>query len=169
MTKTPRRGRMRLVPYVSVALAQRLAAFCGASGVTESAAVEAALRQYLDHSGDATLLLRRLDRLGRAGARTQRDLELLSETFAIWLKLWFAHTPSIAEDAKRSARMTAESRYKQFVEHVAEQFSGGRRFLDDLPRESLADDTELTTLTQPSATTRGAYSAEQSAGNTGEP
>jgi hypothetical protein len=39
--------------------------------------------------------------------------------------------------------MNAESRYEQFVRHVAEQFSAGGRFLDDLPRESIADDAEL--------------------------
>ena len=39
--------------------------------------------------------------------------------------------------------MAAENRYRQFVDHVGEQFSGGKRFLDDLPRESLAEDSEL--------------------------
>jgi hypothetical protein len=37
----------------------------------------------------------------------------------------------------------AESRYRQFVEHVSEEFSGGRRFLDDLSREVVANDAEL--------------------------
>jgi hypothetical protein len=50
------------------------------------------------------------------------------------------------EDAKRSARMNADSRYKQFVEHVVQQFSGARRFLDDLPQESLADEAELVAI-----------------------
>jgi hypothetical protein len=49
----------------------------------------------------------------------------------------------IPEDGKRAARTTAEGRYRQFVEHVAEQFSGGRRFLDDLPHEEIADNAEL--------------------------
>ena len=39
--------------------------------------------------------------------------------------------------------MDAESRYGQFVEHVSEEFSGGRRFLDDLSREVVANDAEL--------------------------
>jgi hypothetical protein len=38
------------------------------------------------------------------------------------------------------AGTVAESRYQQFVQHLVEQFSGGRRFLDDLPRESIADE-----------------------------
>jgi hypothetical protein len=148
MINKPRRGRVRLTPYVDAPLAQRLVAVCAAHGVTESALVQAALLQYLDRTGDSTLVLRRLDRLGRAHARTQRDLELLSEAFATWVKLWFAHTPNIPEDQKPSARSSAQSRYKQFVAHLAEQFSQGTRFLDDLPREEVGDDSELGAATE---------------------
>jgi hypothetical protein len=144
--KTVRRGRVRLLPYVEAALAGRLDEYCAATDVTESAVIGAAIRQYLDGTSDATLLLRRLDRLGRAAARSQRDVELLSEAFAVFMRLWFAHTPTIPEDGKSAARAIAESRYRQFVEHVAEQFSAGRRFLDDLPHESIGDGEELTAL-----------------------
>ena len=58
-----------------------------------------------------------------------RDLELLSEAFAMFVRMWFAHAPRIREEAKREARDLAENRYKQFVQHVAQEFSGGRRFL----------------------------------------
>jgi hypothetical protein len=146
MTKAVRRGRVRLLPYVEAPLADRLDAFCAATAATESAVVAAALRQYLDGTSDATLLLRRIDRVGRAAARHQRDLELLSEAFAVFVRLWFAHTPTVPEEGKRAARASAESRYRQFVEHVAEHFSGGHRFLDDLPHESIGDESELTAV-----------------------
>src|SRR5579859_5299145 len=146
MSKTVRRGRIRLLPYVEPELAQRLNKFCAASDATESAVVGAAIRQYLDGTSDATLLLRRLDRLGRALDRDHRDIELLSEAFAVFVRVWFAHTPTVPEDGKKLARTTAESSYRQFVEHVIEQFSGGRRFLDDLPRESIASDAELNAI-----------------------
>jgi hypothetical protein len=158
MSKTLRRaGRVRVQPYIQPELAERLSAFCAASSATESAVVQAALTQFLDHTGDKTLLMRRLDRLGRSGARTQRDLELLSQAFAFWMRLWFAHTPSIPQDAKAAARMTAETRYRQFVEHLGEQFGGGKRFLDDLPHECVADEAELSAIAQdgPSPTSAG--------------
>jgi hypothetical protein len=79
-------------------------------------------------------------------ARTQRDLELFSQAFGVFMRLWFAHTPPIPEENKRSARTSAESRYKQFVEHVSQQFSGGHRFLDDLPHEAVANEAELTAV-----------------------
>jgi hypothetical protein len=151
MTKTVRRGRVRLLPYVDPALAQRVDQFCAATDVTVSAVVAAAIRQYLDGTSDATLVLRRLDRLGRAVARNQRDVELLSEAFAVFVRLWFAHTPAIPEAAKGSVRASAESRYRRFVEHVAEQFSGGQRFLDDLPHEAIGDEGELAAVAESAA------------------
>jgi hypothetical protein len=146
VNKHIRGGRVRLQPYVEAALAKRIDQFCAATNATESAVVAVALGQYLDGTSDATLLLRRLDRLGRALARSHRDLEFLSEAFSVFLRIWFAHTPTIPENSKGSARESAESRYRQFVEHLVEQFSGGRRFLDDLPHESVGNDSELAAL-----------------------
>jgi hypothetical protein len=145
-TKIARRGRVRLQPYVDPALALRLEAYCAATNITESAVTTAALRQYLDRTGDMTLILRRLDRLGRAVARHHRDLELLSEAFATWVQIWFAYVPDIPDDAKPAARASAGARYRKFVEHVAQVFSRGQRFLDDLPREEIANDAELQEL-----------------------
>jgi hypothetical protein len=146
MNKAIRCGRARLVPRVSAELAQRLSDLCASTNVTETAVIEAALRQHLDGTSDRTLLLRRLDRLARAVERDHRDLELLTEAFGVFVRVWFAHTRSLPDDEKRSARRIAEARYRQFVEHVSQQFSEGRRFLDDLPREPLADDAELGAL-----------------------
>jgi CRP-like cAMP-binding protein len=143
MSKMLRPQRVRLHPYVEQALAKRLSAHCAATGIPSSSVVEAALRQYLDGTSDRTLILRLLNRLSRAEARTQRDLELLSEAFGVWVRVWFAHTPSVEGAAKELARRTAESRFAQFVEHVVERFSGKKRFLDALPREVLADEVEL--------------------------
>ncbi len=141
-----RNERVRLQPYVDAPLARQLAAYNAATGRTTSFVVQAALRQYLDRTDDKILLLRRLNQLGRAWNRTQRDLEIQMEAFAIYVKLWFAHTPSIADDAKDSARREAESRFAQFQEYLVEQFQGGRRFVDDLPREVIADEAELSKM-----------------------
>ena len=136
-------ARYRVQPRIQVDLVRRLRALAAARGSTENAIMEEALRQYLDGTSEMTLLLRDLARLGRQGARVHRDLEILSEAFAIWTKIQFSHMPAVAADDKRAARALGESRYQQFVKHLAEQYSGGKRFLDDLPRESFGDETEL--------------------------
>lgn len=148
------RARPRIQPYLAPELHSRFLQYCAAKRQTESAVIAAALTQYLDETRDHLLVLRRLDRLGRAEERTQRDLELVSAAFGLFLQFWFAHTPTITADARDSARRSAASRYKQFVDHLAEQFGRGRRFIDDLPKEFLSDDRELeaiATATEPVA------------------
>jgi hypothetical protein len=133
----------RVWTHLSATLRDRLSGYCAVSHLTERAVFEAALEQYISGTSDMTLVLRRLDRLGRAADRAHRDVELLSAAFAVFVRLWFAHTPSLRDEAKPAAREDAESRYRQFMDYVAQEFTGGRRFLDDLPRETIADDAEL--------------------------
>ena len=94
-----RNERVRLQPYVDAPLAKQLAAYSAATGKTTSSVVQAALRQYLDRTDDKVLLLGQIARLRRAWDRTQRDLEIHMEAFAIYVKLWFAYTPHIPDNA----------------------------------------------------------------------
>ena len=65
------------------------------------------------------------------------------EAFAIYGKLSFAYTPDIPDNDKDSARREAERGFAEFRgEYVIEQYQGGRRFVDDLPREVIADEAE---------------------------
>ena len=131
---------------LTATLRDRLSSYCAASNISERAVFEAALEQYISGTSDMTLVLRRLDWLGRAADRVHRDVELLSAAFAVFVRRWFAHTPSLRDELKPAARSDAESRYRQFMDYVAQEFTGGRRFLDDLPREALADDATLTAM-----------------------
>jgi hypothetical protein len=149
------RKRVRLQAYVEPELGERVAQRRAAMGTSESGIVRSSVLHYLDDRSDTALLLRRLDRLGRANARLQRDVELLSESFGVFLRTWFAHTPALPDDSKALARAAAESRYRQLVEHVAQRFSGGRRFLDDLPREAVANDAELEAIRTKTDAERG--------------
>jgi hypothetical protein len=136
----------RVWTYLSPTLRDRLSSYCAASKITERAVFEAAIEQYISGTSDMTLVLRRIERLGRATDRVHRDVELLSATFAVFVRLWFAHTPSLRDEVKPDARSDAENRYQQFKDYVTQEFAGGRRFLDDLPREAIADDAELVAL-----------------------
>ena len=79
MTKKVR--RVRVYTRLTETLRDRVTGYCAASGIAERAVFEAALGQYIDGTSDMTLVLRRLDRLGRAEERIHRDIELLSEAF----------------------------------------------------------------------------------------
>jgi hypothetical protein len=136
----------RVWTYLSAPLRDRLSSFCAASNVTERAVFEAAIEQYISGTSDMTLVLRRIERLYRAADRVHEDVELLSAAFAVFVQLWFAHTPSLREELKPAAREEAESRYQHFKDYVTQEFAGGRRLLNDLPHEAVADDAELDTI-----------------------
>jgi hypothetical protein len=137
------RKRVRVQSYVEPELARRIVDRVETTGATESGMVRSSLLQYLDGQSDATLVLRRLDRLGRALTRLHRDVEFHSEAFSVFVLRWFAHTPAVPEDRRKAVLAAAEARYRQYIDDVVQQFAGGRRFLDDLPQESVANDTEL--------------------------
>jgi|SRR5580704_11262366 hypothetical protein len=136
----------RVWTYLSATLRDRLSSYCAASNVTERAVFEAAIEQYISGTSDLTLVLRRIERLYRAADRVHEEVELLSAAFTVFVQLWFAHHPSLREELKPAAREEVESRYQHFKDYVTQEFAGGRRLLDDLPRETIADDAELDTL-----------------------
>ena len=134
---------VRVWTILPATLRDRLSSFSAASNITERAVLAEALEQYLDRTADLTLVLRKLERLGRDAERVHREVEMLSAAFSVFVRIWFAHLPPMAEQEKAAARSEAEDRYRDFVDYVVEEFNGGRRFLDDLPRESVADDRAL--------------------------
>ncbi len=122
-----------LQAYISRDTKKRLADHASRQpGKSKSSIVEAALIAYLENSTDTDLLYRRLDRHSRLLGRVSRDQELLAEAFAVFVKLWFAHTPRVPESEREDAQHFAAGRYLQYVDHVAKQFAGGERFVDDL-------------------------------------
>lgn len=133
----------RVWTRLSAALRERITGYCAASGIAERTVFEAALGQYIDGTSDMALVMRRMDRLGRALERTYRNLDVLSAAFGAFVHLWLAHAPNMPEERLHAARAKAEGAYGKFLEHVAEQVSAGRRFIDDLPKEAIANDTEL--------------------------
>jgi hypothetical protein len=143
MAKTKVR-RVRVCARLSVELRAKLSKYCAASGISERTVIEDALQKHLDSKSDTELLLRRFDQVKRDMARDHRDLELLSEAFGRYMRLWFtAHAPNTAEAGKTAARGAAEAQYKQFAQHLGAQFTQGHRFLDDLPLEASAGEDEV--------------------------
>ncbi|HXX67193.1 MAG TPA: hypothetical protein VEK07_08430 [Polyangiaceae bacterium] len=138
---SPRRPRIH--PYLRPELRERLAKYCAATRTTESAVVAESLDQFLTGTSDLSLFLRRFDRLSSRQDRTLSSLELLSQAFATFLRMWLAHTPRIPAELRSQAQASADARYRMFMERLSEQVSGGKRFIDDLPQEPIADNEEL--------------------------
>jgi hypothetical protein len=136
--------RVRVCARITVQLRDRLARYSKASGISERTVIEDALQKHLGNESDTELLLRRLDQVKRETAGSRRDLELLSEAFGRYMRLWFAaHTPGAGEAGKAGARAAGEAPYRQFAQHLGAQFKQGHRFIDDLPVETLGGEDDV--------------------------
>lgn len=124
------RTRQQIYPCVTPALRKRLSLYASKKGTSYSSVVEAALMQYLDgDASDRALVLRRLDRVGRDLAVLERDLDVLSHAFGVFLQVWLAHTPPIDAGMKPTAEQSARERYARFLDHLAAEAMKGESFV----------------------------------------
>jgi hypothetical protein len=138
--------RKNIHPYLSDSLMNRFKKYCSTTGSTESSVVEEALQRFFDDRYDTALLLRRLDRQGRSVTRLARDLDFFAQAFSIFVQIWFAYTPKIPEDAKGPANQLAQKRFADYIDYVARSMASGDKFFDLIPRDEIADETELSEM-----------------------
>jgi hypothetical protein len=129
--------RRRLQPRVKLELARQLTAYCAATNTTATAVIEEALATYLNKTGDHTVLMRRLDAIGRRLERTDRDIQMVAETIGAFVHIWYAYTPELPDDAKLGAQRQGNRRFDAFVHSVSLRLGKGQPFLDDLAKDAL--------------------------------
>jgi hypothetical protein len=145
----PRVRRARVVARIPVSLRDRLSQYCASTGQSERLVLERALEVTLDRETDTARVLKRIDALERTVHEQGRDLQLLSEAFGRYLRVWIlAHHSQLVRPPK-GAQPSAErfptapeieARYKEFVAVIAKHFFSGHRFIDDLPEELVASE-----------------------------
>jgi hypothetical protein len=125
-------ARTRFCICLPPPLCKRLQGHARSHGSTVSGVIEAAVDAHLGDEHDWEVLFRRLDRHTRAFTRLQRDLDIMSEAFAVFVQIWFAHTPRLPNSQQAAAQADARQRYDQFAEDVAKQIASGKTFVEDL-------------------------------------
>jgi hypothetical protein len=152
ITKTsaaPKVRRIRVYTRLSHALRRRLTAYCAAAGRSERAVIEDAVGQYLAGTSKDAATRGPIDRLVEAIDNEHRqrelqhlDIELLSEAFGRFLRLWaIVHastfkdpaTPAAAEAVSKQLA-DGEALYKRLAASIADNFLRGHRFVHDLPK-----------------------------------
>ena len=121
--------------YLDDALTAQLEALAMKPGSSKSAIVADALRGYLARRGAKELddLLKvRLDRITGQMGRMERDLQILLETLALFIRYEFTVTPPLPEADQAAARAVAQDRYQAFIEQVGRRIAGGRTVRRDL-------------------------------------
>ena len=119
------RNRLRIQPYVSPEVRRKLGAYSVAQGVTESAVVDAALREYLEGDGvEEALVVRRLDGVTQAVAKVQNELDVLAWGFARFVRFsLLAARPPTPEAVKQM-----ETLYGSFLTQISGDAASGVTF-----------------------------------------
>ena len=121
--------------YLDDELSERLDALAAKPGSSKSAIVADALRAYLARRGSKELddLLKvRLDRMTAQMGRVERDVQILLETLALFIRYEFTVTPQLPESEQAAARAVAQDRYQAFIEQVGRRIAAGRTVRDTL-------------------------------------
>ncbi|MGX9430185.1 MULTISPECIES: hypothetical protein [Bradyrhizobium] len=125
----------KLSAYVSESVAQRLELAAKRPGSNKSAIVDAALDRFLnperDTSGDAALI-RRLDRMNRQLDRADRDLSVMAETIALFIRYYLTITPPLPSQDQDAARALGRERFEMFVAQVGKRVASGGRLVADV-------------------------------------
>lgn len=121
--------------YLDDELTERLEALAGKPGTSKSAIVADALRAYLARRGAKELddLLKvRLDRVTNQLGRMERDIQILLESLALFIRYSFTITAPLPQSQEAAARAVAQDRYQAFVDQVGRRIAGGHTLSRDL-------------------------------------
>jgi len=117
--------------FLDAGLSERFETLARAPGATKSAILADALDAWLNRRGTSELEDRfgiRLDRIGAALSRIERDADVLLETLALFVRYELAIHAPLAED-DRAGRALGRARFEAFVEQVGQKIAGGARTL----------------------------------------
>ena len=121
--------------YLDDELSERLDALAAKPGSSKSAIVADALRAYLARRGSKELddlFKHRLDRMTTQLGRLERDVQILLETLALFIRYEFTVTAPLPASEEAAARAVAQDRYQAFIEQVGRRIAGGRTVGQDL-------------------------------------
>jgi hypothetical protein len=117
--------------YLDDELTSQLDALASKPGVTKSAIVADALRQYLARRGAQAIdeaLRIRLDRQARQLERIERDIQVLLESLALFVRYQLTVTAPLPEP-DRAAHAVGKERFQKFIDQVGRQMAAPTRTL----------------------------------------
>lgn len=136
----------RIQSYLSPSLRHTLSKVAQERRVSESKVVSKALQRFFNQEDDDNMvqvLTRRLDRQSKEMKYLKRDIELLTETLSMYIKVYLANTPEIPEAHKAAASRSGQLRYKKLIEAVANRISQGKLFMEELPKELMLTEEDF--------------------------
>lgn len=134
--------KKRLSVYLDPDLMRLLADFADRRKQSRSIVAEAAIASFLSPDvgeRQEAAIAKRLDRLDRSVQRLERDVGIVNEAFALFIRSWLTSTAPLPEAAQAAARAKGGERYDKFLGALGRRLAKGPRLRQEMVEE-ICDD-----------------------------
>lgn len=141
-----RRGKKRIGVWLEPGLLKELSIEAKDKSVTRQSIMEGALRNFINRvprEDFQALLLRRMNRQDTKLKRIESRLEILAESFAMYLRMWLVVTPEVPESQKEASIMQARERYDRYLKALGKKLRTGESLFTELPGDVCSNGAEL--------------------------
>jgi hypothetical protein len=124
--------KRKISVYVAGDVAARLAMAAKRPGASESQLVNDALDRFLDPARGQNLVATIIDgrrQFSREIRQVHRDLDIVAETIALWLRYVLTITPPLPGADQEPARLIGRERFEVFIREIAWRKPADRRYL----------------------------------------
>jgi len=132
--------KARLSVYLDPDMMAQLAELADRKRQPKSLIAEAAIMSFLtpdDADRREAVVTRRLDLLTRQGERLERDLSVVAETLALFIRFWLTVTPPLPQSAQAAAQAAGRERFESFLEALGRRLAKGRSVLREVSFDRL--------------------------------
>ena len=132
--------KTRLSVYLDPDMMAQLAELADRKRQPKSLIAEAAIMSFLtpdDADRREAVVTRRLDLLTRQGERLERDLSVVAETLALFIRFWLSVTPPLPQSAQAAAQAAGRERFESFLEALGRRLAKGRSVLREVSFDRL--------------------------------
>ncbi|MBN9262549.1 MAG: CopG family transcriptional regulator [Hyphomicrobium sp.] len=156
-------AKKRYALYISRPLASKFDLVAQQRHGSKSAMLEEALRLSLEPQrvpGAEEVLVRRLDELHKVVGTVNRDVAIVTETLALFVRYFLTITPPLPQSEQEPARLLGRERFQVFVAQVGRRLATDHRLVSEVLETISSNSPDLFATTADDAPVRG-----QAAGN----
>lgn len=128
-------SKKRYTLYLSHPLARKFDEVARIRNGAKSALVEEALKDSLEPKpmpGIGDGLARRLDELNRSARTVERDVAIVTETLALFVRYFLTVTPPLPMSEQEPARLLGAERFEVFVAEIGRRLASDHRLVSEV-------------------------------------
>ena len=138
--------KKRYALYMSRPLANKFELIARRRHGSKSALLEEAVRASLEPEqvpGVEETLIRRLNELHKAVATMARDVAIVTETLALFVRYFLTITPPLPQSEQEPARLLGKERFQVFVAQIGRRLAGDHRLVSEVLETIAANEPDL--------------------------